>query len=239
MNQAKLSGTLSKIADTRRIAFVPEVVDGNGDSHASRFSGRAWLRSGESWPVCSNCNKPLQLFLQLNLGNLASNGGYPLHEGYVQMFYCTSSAPLCEVDCEAYFPFSKSTLLRVIPADEAVVDTSAPDGAFPAKAIDGWKSVDDYPSWDELEELGVELSDDEFEALAEEYPLRGEKLFGWPMWIQGPEYPTCPECQTPMNLLFQIDSDESLPDMFGDSGCGHITYCSKHPTVLTFGWACC
>lgn len=39
-------------------------------------------------------------------------------------------------------------------------------------------------------------------------------------------------------MLFQIDSEDNIPYMFGDTGCGHITYCEKHPRVLAFGWAC-
>jgi hypothetical protein len=41
-----------------------------------------------------------------------------------------------------------------------------------------------------------------------------------------------------MHLLFQIDSEDNLPYMFGDAGCGHITQCPKHPHRLAFGWAC-
>jgi uncharacterized protein YwqG len=41
-----------------------------------------------------------------------------------------------------------------------------------------------------------------------------------------------------MHLVLQLDSDDSIPHMFGDVGCGHVTQCSEHPDVLAFGWAC-
>ncbi|BAY43233.1 hypothetical protein SAMD00079811_08120 [Scytonema sp. HK-05] len=34
------------------------------------------------------------------------------------------------------------------------------------------------------------------------------------------------------------DSQNNLPFMFGDVGCGHITQCKTHKTQVAFGWAC-
>jgi hypothetical protein len=39
--------------------------------------------------------------------------------------------------------------------------------------------------------------------------------------------------------VFQVDSEDSIPFMFGDTGCGHITQCPEHQEVVAFGWACC
>ena len=69
-------------------------------------------------------------------------------------------------------------------------------------------------------------------------PHNRDKLGGWPHWIQGVEYPDCPQCNTRMQLVFQIDSNDNVPHMFGDVGCGHITQCPTHKDVVTFGWAC-
>jgi uncharacterized protein YwqG len=66
----------------------------------------------------------------------------------------------------------------------------------------------------------------------------GDKLGGWPYWIQGAEYPDCPECGARMEVVFQLDSNNNLPFMFGDVGCGHITQCPRHKDVVTFAWAC-
>ena len=87
--------------------------------------------------------------------------------------------------------------------------------------------------------MGVELADGEWEALAEGgYPRAGDKLAGWPYWVQDVEYPDCPKCGERMRLVFQIDSGDNLPFDFGDVGCGHVTQCTEHKGVLAFGWAC-
>jgi uncharacterized protein YwqG len=67
----------------------------------------------------------------------------------------------------------------------------------------------------------------------------GDKLGGWPGWIQWPEYPNCRVCEQRMDYVFQIDSQDNLPWMWGDSGCGHIFQCSVHKDVVAFCWACC
>ena len=65
-----------------------------------------------------------------------------------------------------------------------------------------------------------------------------DKLAGWPLWVQGPERPRCPQCRSTMRVVFQIVSEDTLPIVFGDMGTGHLSVCPKHPDVLAFGWAC-
>jgi hypothetical protein len=184
----------------------------------------------------------MQLFVQLRSDELPAEQAERVAGGYVQLFYCTSSEPLCEVDCDAWAPHSRSTLLRFLPATSAVAEhgESPVADAFPAKRIVGWTAVTDHPSTQELEQLGVTLADGESEALdlADRVPSDGEKLAGWPLWIQGIEYPRCRRCGEAMELLFQIDSERNLPYMFGDAGIGHITQCREHRDELAFGWAC-
>ena len=68
---------------------------------------------------------------------------------------------------------------------------------------------------------------------------QGEKLLGWPAWVQGVEYPNCQVCNKEMSFIFQVDSSRNFDYDFGDCGCGHITQCKEHKDQLTFGWACC
>jgi uncharacterized protein YwqG len=181
----------------------------------------------------------MQLFLQLNLQDLPEPLLGEFGEGLLQMFYCTDSGSNCEADCEAFSPFAKSVLLRVVQpkGEPQEIGEVLPDDQFPARTITGWKPMDDYPNYEEAGQLGLELSDDEMEAI-EEYPISGDKLGGWPYWVQGVEYPACPSCGETMRLVFQIDSEDNLPYMFGDAGCGHITQCKTHKEQLAFGWAC-
>lgn len=230
---------LKKIEKYKRTAWQPVVVDGDGLPTDSKFAGVPFLLKEEDTPLCSNCKNPLQLFVQLDLNNLPV--GNKFGRGLLQLFYCTNEEPLCEVECEAFFPFAESTLIRIIkPGDlKRQYQNTFYSGNFPPKKIIGWKGIVDYPNREEGESLGIELSDEEWEELYEEnYPIVGEKLDGFPMWIQGVEYPTCPVCDERMRLVFQIDSEGNLPYMFGDVGCAHLTQCETHKEQLAFGWAC-
>ena len=237
----QLDQVLAKLNSLMKPTWLPDVRDGDTDLTGSKFSGLPWLSESEDWPCCPNCNQPMQLFVQLNLAQLPSLPDKCPQTGLVQLFYCTSSEPLCECDCEAYFPGAESVFARLVQPTEAgqSLRSSPVVDSFPPKHVIGWAKKDDYPNGEEMQEHGVNLTNAEFEALDElQLPIGGEKLMGWPAWVQGLEYPDCPNCGTRMHFLFQIDSESNIPYMFGDVGCGHITQCPQHPEQLAFGWAC-
>lgn len=230
------------LAPYQRTTWIPEVSEQASSPVDSKFAGIPALLNGEAWPSCPHCQQPLQLFLQLNAKDLLPEVDHNLDNGILQLFYCTNEATDCEVANEAYFPFADSTLVRIIQTEGAEITSpthSPVPQAFPEKTIIGWFTKTDYPNTDELATLGCELSDEEAKALYDKnYPQAGDKLLGWPYWIQGLEYPTCPECGETMQFLFQIDSEDNLPFMFGDAGCAHLTQCKNHPHILAFAWAC-
>lgn len=238
--------TLAKLERVRRPCWIPQTEPGEGPPAGSRFAGRAMLSPGETWPVCPSCRKPMQLFVQLNSAELPSELGTPWGEGLLQLFYCVGADPNCEADQGSWAAFSPCTLLRVLPLGGVLPGRQPVRDPFPATHVVGWTRSDDYPNEEERGYLGAVLRDDEGktddaaeEAMGAVYPLSGAKLGGWPGWVQGVEYPSCPACGATMRHLFQIDSDDPLPYMFGDSGCAHITQCPNHPQVLAFAWACC
>jgi uncharacterized protein YwqG len=226
----------------KKPAWIPITQDGDGPVTGSKFSGTPWLSEGETWPVCPICHQPMQLFVQLRLDELPSALKEQFGSGLLQMFYCVNGVKNepCEVVAKAWFPFSKAHVVRIVQPLGEAQQILIPQGMFPAKKITGWQEVEDYPSPAEYPNLGVSLNEDEIDELYDKeiLPQAGEKLAGWPNWIQGVEYPTCPECKKLMRLVFQIDSVKNLPFMFGDVGCGHITQCETHKHILAFGWAC-
>lgn len=227
-----------------RQCWIPEVTEGDdGGLFDSKFSGRPWLAADEDWPCCKNCQKPMQLFVQLNLAELPQAEKDRLGDkGLVQFFYCTSTEPHCELDMEGWEPFSGMHLSRWIenPTTDVNETAEGPQSMLKGGRITGWELADDYPAHEELiSELGVALTgEQEDEYFEMPYPAAGEKLGGWPFWVQGVEYPSCPECGTTMEFVFQVDSNCNLDFMFGDSGAGHITRCRHHHHIMTFGWAC-
>ena len=129
-----------RLESLRRPCWIPVVEEGDGDTTASKLCGIPYLRPDEAWPVCPNCGKPIQLFVQLNSEDLPDKCGKPWGDGLLQFFYCTTTEPLCEVDCAAWGPHSKSTLLRVIESGEggSRYQRSPISEPFPAKLITGW-----------------------------------------------------------------------------------------------------
>ena len=47
--------------------------------------------------------------------------------------------------------------------------------------------------------------------------------------FQEPGYLPCPTCNGRYELVFQIDSEQGVPWMWGDSGVAFILQCPKHP----------
>jgi hypothetical protein len=178
--------------------------------------------------------------VQLSASDLPAAAGRPFGEGLLQLFYCTSSRPHCEVDAQAFFPFSRAVIVRVVPpsnVDPSHAISPGEAAAFPCRAIVGWREEIDYPNREEQEALGALLESAAIDGLARTFPRSGDKLLGWPLWGQGIEYPKCPDCGDVMEYVFQIDSQDNIPYRFGDGGCGHVSRCARHPERLAFGWA--
>lgn len=247
----------------KRIAWKPRIHIGDGDLTSSKFSGTPWIAENDSWPLCKSCQQPMQLFLQLNLTTLPKPLEGKHGNGLLQLFYCIGDQ---NGACDAYDGWesfsSTSKLVRIIqtmsrPLD---IDLSEKFQSFPAKTIVDWEEIEDYPHPREHSELGLAYNYDwdnntvsiackELDLVIENIQdtylaenistsTSGDKLGGWPLWIQQIEYPKCPVCTNRMELIFQIDSEDNLPYMFGDLGTGHITQCPKHKEVVAFGWAC-
>jgi uncharacterized protein YwqG len=220
----------------------------------AQFGGTPLLAPGERWPICNDCKKPMQFFLQIPLASLP-DGFARRGDGTLQMFYCSTD----DGDCETWAPFSGTQLVRLLNGPATPVAHPRGLAPLPARAIERWDELVDYPHSEEHERLGVshrfESGVDRVTVACEELgievrniayrdvdeiglPAEGDKLGGWPFWIQTAEYPACSECGTRMELVLQLDSEDNVPHMFGDGGCGHITQCPAHPNVLAFGWAC-
>jgi hypothetical protein len=229
-----------QLESLKRSCWLPVTRDGESDPYASKFGGIPFIPSGEKWPRCGNCDEPMPLFLQCSASDLPIE--LPSCSGdALQFFYCTGMSGECEQKCDAWLPHSKSTLLRWIDTSgECGSPTGSPvEDPFPEKTIESWREQEDYPALVELEELGIEVPRDLVDEVADYFfPEPGDKLLGWPAWVQGVEYPDCSLCGKRMILLFQLDSEDHLPYMFGDAGTGHITQCPDHPEQLAFAWAC-
>ena len=107
------------------------------------------------------------------------------------------------------------------------------------KAITGWAKQRDFPRPQEFIDLGLYLKGGE-EPFLDSFPcVPGDKLGGWPFWIQVAEYHHCRRCRTLMTtVLFQLESEHNLSYWFGQAGIGWILQCPKDKDVMTFTWQC-
>ena len=123
-----------------------------------------------------------------------------------------------------------------------------PDEGFPVRRIVKWnEQIDYHPHLDELEELGIEVTEEEL-ALFDGFRLieTGDKLAGWPAWIQASESILCPSCGRTMQHVFQFEPHVHLNYSFGqeffdrpvDWGCGWLFQCPEHKHCLGFTWQC-
>jgi hypothetical protein len=140
-----------------------------------------------------------------------------------------------------------------------------PDYLFPAVDIVQWRRFDDWPHEEDVIGLGlsvryhtegnsIDVHWDEGDVHFYDFThppdgeisigeaisptARGDKLYGWPCWNQSADFPVCPICNRETEYMLQIDSEDNLPYMFGDAGCGRVSYCPDHPHVLAFDWDC-
>lgn len=240
--EERLLNLVRKLETVKKTAYLPVTVAKDPEFNSiSKFGGYPFLRNEDDWPVCPNCKNHMQLFLQLELDKLPEKK----QEGLLQLFYCTNDEMYCESELEAFFPFSKGSVCRILnpEGDSAKIHPKIAK-IYPEKIITDWIAKDDYPTYVEYDilDLDIDFEDDEvFDLLSERdlcQTLENDKLFGYPFWVQGEEYPFDRKTNSLMHLLFQLDSNDNLPYMFGDSGIGHLTQSPDNTHELAFGWAC-
>lgn len=227
-------------------AWYPKVRQQEGSLLDSKFLGKPYLLPGEQYPHCSNCGKPMQLFVQLNLNTLPEGLAGVFGSGLLQLFYCTSTEPHCDSDCDANVAFADEPgmgkLIRIVEpmGDEEDYELPIFERRAGSLCVLEWQSVSDRPSLLDLEHYESLFSSSEWNRLYDihNFPLSGDKLGGYPLWIQGDYRPQCPRCQTTMEYIFQLDCEGVLPFDFGGNGCGHITQCPNHKEIIEFTYEC-
>lgn len=205
----------------------------------SKFGGLPLLKPDESWPCCGCCYEPMQLMVQLDSRDLPAAS--PFGDGVLQVFYCINGDEDCEVLGQAHLPFSEASLVRVIPRDQAQGFDALPINqphAFAEQALTGWIPLTDYPDSEETAAVNDRHPEGTLALLHSHRPAPrpGDKLLGWPHWVEGVAYPSCPCCQQPMQFVLQLDSSDTLPFCFGYYGCAHVFQCENHREIMTLTW---
>jgi hypothetical protein len=233
-----------EIEPFRRLCLLPVASPGEAGTVTSKFCGSAWLAQNEAWPTCPLCGEPLQMLVQIVTNDLRDDVRAVTGLGLLQLFYCTHD---CTFDSD---PFGRSTLARVVAASGLGLGSVrrrpvVKQPTYPSQVITGWREAIDYPGWGgpsppHWDETEWDLFYEVISKLPEtEGPHRGDKLAGWPDWVQGIVDIHCPTCNTLMVPILQIGSEDHIPYMWGDCGIGHVHICPKHPEKCAFQWDCC
>lgn len=213
-----------------RPAWLWGMTDGEGGPRATRTGGRPIMAESETWPICGACQNPLTHLAQCDLDALPAGMG--THgQGILRLFYCLQEP--C-VGMGGWAAFDPQHHLSVTQSGD-VRDTPQDTPDIPARHIETYTPVEDYPHYEDRADAGLatELPEDE-----EIYAVDGHKYGGWPGWVQGPERPTCPTCAAVMEPFVQLDNAAEPSFNFGDMGIGHISRCPEHLEIFAFAWAC-
>ncbi|MBX3465999.1 MAG: ankyrin repeat domain-containing protein [Planctomycetes bacterium] len=194
-----LKALKAKLKKEARKAVRPLTEVGDGAPTASKFGGAPLLTAAPPRPVGRGGGAPLRLLVQVDLREHPE--AKERQPALLQVFFDPDGPP--------------HGVARLIdPEAPAVTDDGA---ALPARRITGWgKPASDHPSRaDDPARAGPALTEDE-QAVLRELNLGGDKLGGWPDWVQDPVYPPCPECQAPMTrLLLQVEDGRHVAVSLG------------------------
>ena len=245
----------------RRPAFVPTVVKmkvEEEDPTCSRYYGRPWMPKGMEWPEYDD--KLMDFVLQLRVADLPR----PTREllggkGLLLFFYSP------EINFDDEIPVSERlpSLVRLVndrkPGGLRDVPDEVPNAPLPPLRISGWTELADHPGGaNEEENLGIpkhlidlwfDMDPPEDKKLLKDPRtlgwdiaiFYGDKLGGWPAWVQLPEIPNDANGK-PMQMIYQVTHGglygKAGEDVDGPTwGTGHIFY-SQDTGELYYGWAC-
>lgn len=233
----------AEMAPFKRMCLLPRTEEGEGDGRVvSKFGGAAWIGNGEEWPRCGKCKEPMQLLVQIVTADLRPEDRAVTGDGLLQAFACLAG------NCDSGDSSHTAQLVRVVRtagrSDGGMQPRpDASHQALPSNRVVAWTEALEYPCLcDGSDGWTYERWSRFRERIAEKYghslPIAGDKVGGWPFWVQDERIRNCPTCAKPMLPIVQIGSEDNLAWMLGDCGVGHIQLCPQHPERGVWAWEC-
>jgi len=162
--------------------------------------------------------------------------------------------------CESFRPFSGAHLVRRTAGSGEPASPPPGTTVLEEARIRDWTEVEDHPDPSEHRSLGLDATYDfasnrlsvrcavppiaaldlDMKTHSVEQistAVQGDKLGGWPHWVQDMEYPNCPSCSKPMQLFFQLGSRDHVGVEFGDQGTALVMHCPGDD-LFTLLWQC-
>jgi hypothetical protein len=108
-----------------------------------------------------------------------------------------------------------SVVRIVVPGEGGVAEPPEGITTFPARQVTDWgRAQKDYPTGESPEGIALDPTE---QGLTTELNLGGDKLGGWPTWLQEPVYPGKAD-----RLVLQLDSYCNVPHDWGDGGVAYV-----------------
>jgi hypothetical protein len=208
------------------------------DPRSSHLGGPPFLPAGEEWPRCPSCGAPFSFIGQVRLDEAGLAEG-PTLLTFFCCHACLWTATECALFVRLHSGVDQSPLAGATQPD---ADANEPYPMPTAPCSVALQPATSLPHWEDAqpEVAGLNLGPrpwsvyaDTLQRLTQE-PNTESHLGGYPGWIQGPEWPSCPHCGQPMRLLWQLDSEPEADLMWGDVGRVYIFGCRLpcRPDVL-------
>ncbi len=213
----------------------PHRSDKEIDFRKSKMGGMPNLNGFQEWPICDECNKPLDFVLQLYKTDFP-DFYFPENKNIFQLFkcpdlYCPGKSYLYEMF--HYYQnvnTDKNNEVEIPELDNKEVrdlgEEKAQECYFEPEISDDYPEYFEYPE-DERANFENKHSQEIVWLFWENFSVKRDTKFGgYPSWTQSPDYPFC-ECGSQIELFFQLTGDEDHGLFLGDGGSIYYFVCKK------------
>ena len=207
----------------KELAHTPE------NTHfLSHFGGQPYFEAGETWPATKN-GKPLDFVFQVfNEPGMQ----LPASIHLIQFYYDYEEFPWETIKdgwlVKIYEKGDKENAVTVAKPEELAGIPYCEMRFENVQSLPSWEGIDLYSK--EAADLSCMLNDDQpweaYDSMVEKLVGKQDyqtQLGGYPNWVQGESTPQN-NMNEPMQLLFQIDSEEEADLMWGDVGLVYVFY---------------
>jgi uncharacterized protein YwqG len=210
---------------------------------ASKFGGVPYLESGEAWPQCQTCKRPLSFICQLDLRETS----HPARDRipFFTFFYCWNCFPggppggeQGEWVVRKYANPGESKAVAIQPPGQVEHASECSVSFSECLSLPDWDGADLWcpDAGDLCCEVNNEAPWEEYRAAVERIPGEQEiqsRVGGYPHWIQGEATPDKAE------FLAQIDSKHDAGIMWGDVGCVYLFLSKGSEPRVSLNLQCC
>lgn len=209
---------------------VAKPYDLPGDPQlSSHFGGQPYFEFGEAWPKAKNGNHLNFIFQIWNNGKI----NLPANIKLVQFFYDWEESPWDTKDdgwfVKIYEAIDVTKRITIDKPKELNTSNFREMIFKTVRSLPDWEGIDLH--CEKALKLSCVLDEDEpwssYQNIVEKILDGGQEyqsqIGGYPKWVQGESTPKKTNGE-PMNLLFQIDSEENAGLMWGDCGLVYVFY---------------